>query len=131
MAAQTNRYSIPGIVTQNDVEKAETRLQQIQHKKEEVIARRSEISLIINTHTKRIRTYKWLLRFRKFGDDWMTRTGFLFPLVVVGSVVLLPLVAVEIAVTSAFISNRALFLVTSLILSGSVPVALSFVFRHL
>jgi HJR/Mrr/RecB family endonuclease len=131
MAPQTNRYSIPGIVTQADVEKAETRLEQIQDKHQEAIARRSEISRIVHSNTKSIRAYGCLLRFRKFGDDWMTRTGFLFPLVLVGSIVLLPLVTALIAATSALISNRALFLANSVVLLGSVLVALTFAFRQM
>ena len=130
MPPQTSQYSIPGVVTEGDVEKTRTKLERIQDAQQEAIARQSEISQRMLSNRRRIRVNEWLVRFRKFGDDWMTRTGFLFPLVLVGSIVLLPLTVGLIAAILELVPGRALSWIISVIVFSSIPVALTVALRR-
>lgn len=130
MPPQTSQYSIPGVVTEGDVEKTRTKHERIQGAQQKAIARQSEISQRMLANRRRIRVNEWLMRFRKFGDDWMTRTGFLFPLVLVGSIVLSPLSVVPIAAILALVPGRALSSIISVIVFSSIPVALTVALRR-
>jgi len=130
MPPQTSQYSIPGVVTEGDVEKTRTKLKRIQDAQQEAIARQSEISQRMLSNRRRIRVNEWLVRFRKFGDDWMTRTGFLFPLVLVGSIVLLPLTVGLIAAILELVPGRSLSWIISVIVFSSIPVALTVALRR-
>jgi len=130
MPPQTSQYSIPGVVTEGDVEKTRTKLERIHDAQQEAIARQSEISQRMLSNRRRIRVNEWLVRFRKFGDDWMTRTGFLFPLVLVGSIVLLPLTVGLIAAILELVPGRALSWIISVIVFSSIPVALTVALRR-
>lgn len=127
MPPPTNQYSIPGIVTQDAVEKARINLELIQSDHQDAIARQSKISRTILSNKRRIRVTKGLLRLRKFGDDWMTRTGFLVVLVLVGSIFLLPLVLSVVAGISELAPRSSPFLLgVMLFTSFLVPMTLAF-----
>ena len=129
-APSKTQYSIPGVVTEGDVEKTRTRLERIQGAQEKAIARQSEISQRMLSNRRRIRVNEWLLKVRKFADDWMTRTGFLFPLVSVGSIVLLPLTVGLIEAILELVPGRALSRIISVIVFSSIPVALTVALRR-
>jgi len=115
MTPATNPFSISGIVTQDEVEKARIKLDLVQSDQEDAIARRSQISRTIFSNRRRTTVTKWLLRFRKFGDDWMTRTGFLIVLVLVGSIIFLPFILSVVAGISKVAPGSSPFLLSTIL----------------